>query len=103
MQFRLLNMIGIEMCIAKSREMEELFDGMENLGFVIVNTTLPTRLRGYDNLTKLLRAGQSGVALGNPGEQQIMVIQTPRHFKVTPEIGFWYKRGDVKQVKIPLV
>ena len=93
----------IEMCGAKSREIEELFDGMENLGFVIVSTTLPTRLRGYDNLTKVLRAGQSGVVLGHPGEQQILSMQTPRNFKVAPEIGFWYKRGDVKQVKIPLM
>ena len=93
----------IEMCTAKSREVEELFEGMENLGFVIINTTLPTKLRGFDNMTKLLRAGQSGVALGNPGEQQILSIQTPRNFKMIPEIGFWYKRGDVKQVKIPLV
>ena len=62
----------------------------------------PAKLRGYDNITKVLRNVQSGLVLGNPGEQSIFQVAPPRGYKNIIDIGFWYRRGDVGQVKLPL-
>jgi len=37
----------------------------------------PAKLRGYDNITKVLRNVQSGLVLGNPGEQIIFQVAPP--------------------------
>jgi S-DNA-T family DNA segregation ATPase FtsK/SpoIIIE len=93
----------IEMCKDKTIEIVNLLEGIEQLGFAIVSTTIPTKLKNFDSLTKILRAAQSGVVLGVPGDQTFITIPTIRGYKAIPDIGFWFKRGDVKKVKIPMV
>jgi len=93
----------VELCKTKAKEMETLVPKAMELGITFVITTLPSKMRGYDNLTKLLRDTQAGIVLGNPGEQNIFQIQPPRGYKPVPNIGFWYKRAEVCQVKLPLM
>ena len=100
----LLKQFSGEPCfIVDSREMEALVAKAMEYGITFICTTLPTKMRGYDNMTKLLRDGQAGVILGIPSDQGILPVSTPKNFKASPEIVCWYKRGDVKQVKIPFV
>jgi len=93
----------VELCKSKAKEMEILVPKAMELGITFIVTTLPSKMRGYDNLTKLLRDTQAGIVLGNPAEQSIFQIMPPRGYKPVPNIGFWYKRAEVCQVKLPLM
>jgi len=93
----------IEFCGQKARDMEMLIPKAMEYGICFVVATLPSKLRGFDNLTKLLKDSQGGIALGSPGDQSMLQIQAPRGYKPVQDIGFWYKRGDIRQVKLPFV
>ena len=93
----------IELTKTKAAEMEKLIQRAMELGVTIITTTLGTRMRGYDTLTKILKDAQAGVVLGNPGDQALLAVQPPRGYKAVQDIGFWFKRGDVRQVKLPFV
>jgi len=93
----------IELCKAKTKELEPLLPRAMELGISFVITTLPSKMRGYDNLTKILKETQSGIVLGNPGEQNILAVSPPRGYKAVPDIGFWFRRGASRQVKIPFM
>lgn len=93
----------IDLCKAKSTDMEKLVPQAMELGVRFVYTSLPSKLKGYDILTKILKEVQGGIALGNPTDQNLLAVQAPRNYKAIQDIGFWYKRGDVKQVKLPFV
>ena len=93
----------VELCRNKAKEMEALVPKAMEVGVVFIVTTHPSKLRGYDNLSKILKDTQAGIALGNPSDQSIFNIQSPRGYKPVADIGFWYKRGDVCQVKLPFI
>ena len=93
----------IELCKAKTSQMEQLIVTAKGLGIVFITATLPSKMRGYDNITKELKDTQAGIVLGNPGEQNILAVSTSYKYRPMPEIGFWFKRGDTRQIKIPLL
>jgi len=51
----------------------------------------------------VLKDAQAGVVLGAPAEQSMLPVQPPRGYKAVPDVGFWYRRGDVCQVKLPFI
>lgn len=93
----------IELCKKRMAEVEKLIPKAMELGIVFIVTTLPTKMRGYDNLSKMLKSDQSGIVLGNPNEQNLLPVQAPRGYKPAPDIGFIFKRGDTHQVKLPFI
>ena len=93
----------IDLCKGCKKEMEALIPQVLEYGITIVVATLPGKLRGFDDITKLLKESQSGVVLGQPEDQSILRMSAPRRYKAQVDIGFWYQRGDFKQIKIPLV
>ncbi|MDR2570215.1 MAG: type VII secretion protein EssC [Oscillospiraceae bacterium] len=93
----------VDLCKNKSSDMESLIGKAKNIGITFFITTLPTKMRGYDGITNTLKDNQAGLVLGNPGEQGILPISVSLRYKPIPDIGFWFKRGDVKQVKIPYI
>ena len=93
----------VELCKTKAKEMEQLIPRAMEMGIVFVVTTTPGKMRGYDNLTKVLKETQSGIVLGNPGDQSILSVSPPRGYKPVSDIGFWFKRGTSRQVKIPFI
>ena len=94
----------INLCKPKTREMEALIPKAMELGINFILTTLPNKMNTlYDNIVKILRDTQGGLALGSPADQSMFQIKMPRDFKPVPDIGFCYKRGDVRQVKLPWV
>ena len=93
----------VELCKPKSMEPEKLIAKSKEMGITFITTTMPSKMRGYDGVTSALKDNQAGLVLGNPGEQGIFNITAPRGYKGVQDIGFWFKRGDVRQVKLPLV
>jgi len=93
----------VELCKLKSTEMEKLIAKAKEMGITFIITTLPSKMRGYDGITAMLKDNQAGLVLGNPGDQGIFNVTAPRGYKAVPNIGFWHKRGDTRQVKLPLI
>jgi len=93
----------IELCRRKASDFEALVPKAIECGINFITTTLPSKMRGFDNMTKILKDPQGGIILGSPADQSIFQIQPPRGFKPVADIGFWYKRGDVRLVKMPFV
>ena len=93
----------IDMCKGQKKEMETLLPEALEYGITIVATTVPNKLRGFDDLTKLFKESQSGIILGQPDDQSIFRIIAPRKYKPQNDAGFWYQRGSFKQIKIPLI
>ena len=76
-----------------------------DFGICFIGTSLGSKLRGFDTVSNMFKSPQAGLILGNPGEAMTHypgATSIPRH-KPTPEIGFWYKRGDIKKIKLPFV
>lgn len=92
----------IEMCKARAKEMETLILDAAAYGISSVITTMPSKLRGFDNLTKFWKDTQYGVVLGTPGDQNLFPVPVIRGYKAQTDKGFIIKRGEAKQIKIPL-
>jgi hypothetical protein len=85
-------------------DMQNLMTKAMEMGITFITTTLPGKLRGYDGITAALKGGnQAGFVLGNPGDQSVYQIYAPRGYKHVIDIGFLFKRGDARQVKLPLI
>jgi S-DNA-T family DNA segregation ATPase FtsK/SpoIIIE len=93
----------VELTKPKGADMERLFTRATQLGIGFIATTTPQKLKGYDNITNLIKVAGSGLALGNPGDQHMLTMQVARTYVPTKEIGFVSKRGEVSKVKMPLV
>ena len=91
----------IELCKLKEYEMQTLITKAKEMGITFITTTLPSKMRGYDAITALLKDNQAGVILGNPSDQSFLQVPAPRNYKPSVEIGFWFKRGEVRVVKVP--
>jgi hypothetical protein len=95
----------VELAKPKSREVEPLVRKAAELGVIFIATTIGSKMRGHDGITGLFKMPQSAIVLGNPDDSVSIVsgIRVSRDYKPLPEIGFWFKRGDVKKIKIPFV
>jgi len=93
----------VELCKNRASDMEQLIGKAKILGISFFITTLPIKMRGYDAISNQLRDNQAGIALGNPSEQNIFPITAPNKYKPLPNIGFWFKRGDIRQIKLPFI
>ncbi|MCL1788652.1 MAG: FtsK/SpoIIIE domain-containing protein, partial [Defluviitaleaceae bacterium] len=96
------NFIGL--CGSKATAMEALIPKAMELGICFIITTQANGLKGFCNLTKIMRNTQTGLVLGDPADDRsIFQITPPRGYKATQNMGFWYRRGDKGQVKMPLM
>ncbi|MCL2368262.1 MAG: type VII secretion protein EssC, partial [Oscillospiraceae bacterium] len=93
----------VELCKAKAADIEKLISKAMELGVTVITTTPGSRMKGFDNLTKMLKDAQVGVVLGNPGDQSLLPMAAPRNYKPVPDLAFWFKRGDARQVKLPFM
>lgn len=92
----------VEIIKPLGNKMETVFMQASECGAVIIASTMPTKMRGYDNITKYLKEAQSAIILGNPVEQTMFSVQSPRGYKQVIDMGFSYCKGVSKQIKIPL-
>jgi len=95
----------VDLSKAKAAEVEALIKKGAELGVVCIATTMGAKLKGYDPITGLFKNPQAVVALGSPDEAGAIVpsLRAPRGYKPSPEVGFWFKRGDLKKIKLPFV
>jgi type VII secretion protein EssC, C-terminal domain len=93
----------VEMTKSEVKRTEELLQKAASYGVSFITTTNPNKLRGYDNVTKLLRDSQSGLVLGNPTEQNIFMLPMLRGYKPEIDKGILCVRGAVQNVKIPYI
>lgn len=93
----------IELCRTNIKDMEDLVQKAMGLSISFVVTTHPSKLRGYDNLSKMFKDTQHGLVLGNPVDQNIFQVSSPRGYKAAPNMGFLYKRSEITQVKLPFM
>lgn len=93
----------VELTKSQARRVEEVLKKAAGFGLAVITTTAPGKLRGFDNISKMLKDSQSGLILGNPGEQTIFSLPVMRGYKPQIDMGFIYFRGTAKNVKIPLL
>lgn len=91
----------IEVCKAAEKELEEALRQAMDTGITVICTSLPGRLRGYDNVTKILKDTQNGIVLGNPADQMMLPVQAPRGYKAQQDRGFFVRRGEGMQIQLP--
>ena len=95
----------VEFTMAKAMELIPQMKKAGELGVCFVATALGSTFRGGGQIDGLFRGVQSAVILGNPSESamQFPSAKFPRLSTLSPEIGFWYKNGATKMIKLPFV
>jgi S-DNA-T family DNA segregation ATPase FtsK/SpoIIIE len=90
---------------ANAALVEQIIRKASEFGICFITTSLGSKLKGFDAVSSIFKSPQSGIILGSPGEAMThfpSATSIVRH-KPTPEIGFWYKRGDIRKIKLPFV
>lgn len=93
----------IELTKPFARRVENILKKASDYGITIITTTIPGKLRGFDNITRILKDTQSGIVLGNPLEQNLFMFPPMRGYKHQPDMGFICVRNSIKNIKIPLI
>ena len=93
----------VEITKSQAKRAEEVLKKAIEYGVTIITATVPGKLRGFDNTTKLLKDTQSGVVLGNPAEQTMFMLPPIRGYKPQVEKGFLCHRGQTIAVQIPIM
>lgn len=86
----------------KNFEAEKILQEALQYGFKIIGTTNSNKMKGYDNITKMLKDNAEGILLCAPNEQSVFTVSPTIRVK-KPELGFGfiYKKGEIVQVMIP--
>jgi S-DNA-T family DNA segregation ATPase FtsK/SpoIIIE len=93
----------VENCADVSAAAEEAVSGALATGMVIYATTIPSKMRGYDAVTKLIKDTLCGVVTGHPGDQAHLQIPAMRQYKAENSMAFICKSGQNVLVKVPLI
>ena len=93
----------VEITKSQAKRTEEVLKKAMEYGVTVITTTVPGKLRGFDNMTKLLKETQSGVVLGNPAEQNLFTLPLMRGYKPQVEKGFLCHRGQIIAVQTPIM
>ncbi len=93
----------VECCAGCAKEMEALLPEALVVGVYIYSTTAPSKMRGYDPVTKLLKDTTHGVLLGNPSDQSIFIVPSIRGYKPQVDMGMIARMGQQVMIKIPQV
>lgn len=86
----------------KNFEAEKILQEALQYSFKVIGTTNSSKMKGFDNITKLLKDNAEGIILGLPNEQMVFTgIPIVRVKKPEIGFGFVYKKGDLKNIMIP--
>ena len=74
-------------------------------GVCFVATSIGSMFKGFEPISGKFKSPQSGLILGAPEEASVHFTGSARFMrhKPSPEVGFWYKRGEFKKMKLPFV
>lgn len=84
------------------KEAEAILSDCLQVGVNFIVATASTKMKGYDNVTKLLKETQSGIVLGIPNEQNFLPSPILRGIRRQVDTGFVYRNGELTQIKIPI-
>jgi len=71
-------------------------------GVCFVATSLSSRMKGFDELSKVFKETTSGLILGSPIAQTVWQVPTVG-YKPRPDSALLYNKGEAAPVKVPLV
>ena len=70
-------------------------------GLSIVVSTVPNKLKGFDELTKIFRTANNLIILGSPEDQNMIRIPNIRNYKPSIDMGFIVSRQGARKVRMP--
>ena len=73
------------------------------VGICYVAASLSSRMKGFDELSKLFKEATSGVILGAPISQTIWQVSGIGGYKPRQDSALLYRKGELVQIKVPLV
>lgn len=77
-----------------------LLRDFELAGIGVVYTTIPNKLRGFEDMTKVLKEVDSGIVLGKPSEQMFLPVPNDRTFQPQITMGYLVEHGSACKVKL---
>lgn len=93
----------VENCKDCARKLEPLMAEAVATGVFVYATTTPSKLRGYDAVSKLIKETMHSVVTGNPGDQSLVQMPMMRGYKAQPDMAFLCKAGINTLVKVPMI
>jgi len=85
----------------RKAETERAFAKALEYGLSIVVSTVPNKLKGFDELTKIFRAANNLIILGSPEDQNMIRIPNIRNYKPSIDMGFIVSRQGARKVRMP--
>ena len=82
---------------------EALIRESMSTGVSYIASSLSSRMKGFDELTKLFKESTSGLILGSPVAQTVWQVPGSVGYKPRPDSALLYKKGAVVQIKVPLM
>jgi S-DNA-T family DNA segregation ATPase FtsK/SpoIIIE len=86
-----------------SSEADAFVAGLLQVGVIIIATASSSKLKGYDNATRVFKDTIQSVILGNPNDQATLPCPHVRSHKEGAAFGFKYDKGNITQIQIPKV
>ncbi len=93
----------VELTKNQAKRMEAILAEALAVGAAIITTTLPTKLKGYDPISKFLRETGNGIITGSPNEQNILQVTANRAYKPKMEMSVVVSNGRQVVVMVPKV
>ena len=91
----------IELVKPRKAEAERAFAKALEYGLSIVVSSMPNKLKGFDELTKIFRAANNLIILGSPEDQNMIRIPNIRNYKPSIDMGFIVSRQGARKVRMP--
>ncbi|MCL2034944.1 MAG: type VII secretion protein EssC [Oscillospiraceae bacterium] len=73
------------------------------VGICYIATSLSSRMKGFDELSKLFKEATSGLILGAPISQTIWQVSGIGGYKPRQDSALLYRKGELVPVKVPLM
>ena len=90
----------IAFCKGREREILKYLIAGIDIGMGIIYTTVPGKLRGYDELSRFLHEADAGVVLGKPSDQTLFSVRADRNYQPQLGMGFVVNKGKDTKLKL---
>ena len=92
-QIKLSKVIGAEALIKDSMM----------TGISYIATSLSSRMKGFDDLSKQFKEATSGIILGSPMSQTVWQVTGMSGYRSKIDSALLYRKGEVLPIKVPLI
>lgn len=73
------------------------------VGIVLIGASLSSRMKGFDEISKLLKEATSGLILGLPVAQTVWQVSGLTGYRPRPDSAVFYRKGECVPIKVPLM